>query len=145
MEETKLINSHLAVVLLFLGVCCSVIIYAIGEWISGNVRLSDYARKYMVRLVRNTRPHRVRGAARTFVRDSVEVGDSPRVEFHLEAVAKTFAFFAGTKIVTPDHVKAVAEMVLAHRLVLKEGLEFTTTVRKVLREILRLTEVPPWN
>jgi MoxR-like ATPase len=72
-------------------------------------------------------------------------GGSPRVHFHIEAVARTFAFFNGDLKVTPDHIKAVARPVLAHRLVLREGMEFSVDKEELLQQILRDMEVPPWK
>ena len=64
---------------------------------------------------------------------------------HLEAVARTFAFFHGDTIITPDHVKAVAPHVLAHRLVLRDGMEFSVSREEILDEVIRLMDVPPWT
>ena len=83
-------------------------------------------------------------AART-VKEYIRVGISPRVHFHIEAVARTFAFFNGDLKVTPDHIKAVARPVLAHRLVLREGMEFSVDKEELLEQILRDMEVPPWK
>jgi MoxR-like ATPase len=117
----------------------------IAHFIFDNVRMSDYAQQYKVRLFRNTRPHRVQGRAANVVKDYVKVGISPRVHFHLEAVARTFAFFNGDTIITPDHIKEVAPFVLAHRLVLREGMEFSVSKEEVLGELMRVMEVPPWK
>ncbi len=117
----------------------------IANFIFENVRLSDYAQQYKVRLIRSTRPHRVAGRAARIVKEYIRVGISPRVHFHLEAMARTFAFFNGDFVITPDHVKAVAPHVLAHRLVLREGMEFSVSKEQVLDEIIRLVEVPPWR
>jgi MoxR-like ATPase len=117
----------------------------IANFIFENVRLSDYAQQYKVRLIRNTRPHRVAGRAARTVKEYIKFGISPRVHFHLEAVARTFAFFNGDMVITPDHIKAVAPYVLAHRLVLREGMEFSVSKEQLLAEIIRVTEVPPWK
>jgi MoxR-like ATPase len=117
----------------------------IAHFIFDNVSMSEYGQQYKVRLIRNTRPHRVQGRATRTVKEYLRVGISPRVHFHLEAVARTFAFFNGDRIITPDHIKAVAPHVLAHRLVLKEGMEFSVTKEEILSQIIRDTEVPPWK
>ena len=96
-----------------------------------------------MRLIRNTRPHRVQGRAARTVKEYIRVGISPRVHFHLEAVARTFAFFNGDTMITPDHIKAVAEPVLAHRLVLREGMEFSVNKEDLLRQIVADMEIPP--
>ena len=117
----------------------------IARYIFDNVKMSDYGQQYKVRLIRNTRPHRAVGRAARTVREYIRVGISPRVHFHLEAVARTFAFFHGDTMITPDHIKAVAEPVLAHRLVLREGMEFSVDKAELLQQIVRDMEVPPWR
>lgn len=117
----------------------------IAEYIFHNVKMSEYGQQYKVRLIRNTRPHRVQGRAARIVKEYIRVGISPRVHFHLEAVARTFAFFNGDTTITPDHIKAVAEPVLAHRLVLREGMEFSVVKEELLSKIIQDMEVPPWK
>ena len=117
----------------------------IAQHIFDTVTMSDYGQQYKVRLIRNTRPHRVQGRAARTVREYIRVGISPRVHFHLEAVARTFAFFQGDTVITPDHIKAVAEPVLAHRLVLREGMEFSVNKDDLLRQIVADMEIPPWK
>jgi MoxR-like ATPase len=117
----------------------------IAQYIYDNVEMSEYGQQYKVRLIRNTRPHRVVGRAARTVKEYIRVGISPRVHFHIEAVARTFAFFNGDLKVTPDHIKAVARPVLAHRLVLREGMEFSVDKEELLDQILRDMEVPPWK
>lgn len=124
-------------------------ILACADWITKNVEYSPQADEYLTRLLRNTDPHPKvtdpKSKLGKFLAEYVQVGESPRVNFHLEAVPRVRAFFEGSLKVKPDHVKAVAPNVLAHRLVLKPGKEFTTTKEKVLEEILRLTAQPPWK
>jgi MoxR-like ATPase len=117
----------------------------IAQYIFDNVTMSEYAQQYKVRLIRNTRPHRVQGRAARTVKEYIKVGISPRVHFHLEAVARTFAFFNGDTVITPDHIKAVAEPVLAHRLVLWEGMEFSVVKEELLQKVIQDMEIPPWK
>ena len=117
----------------------------IAHFIFDNVTMSDFAQQYKTRLFRNTRPHRVQGRAARTVKEYIKVGISPRVHFHLEAVARTFAFFNGDTVITPDHIKAVAEPVLAHRLVLREGMEFSVVKEELLLKIIQDMDVPPWK
>ena len=74
----------------------------IAQYIFDNVTMSDYAQQYKTRLIRNTRPHRVQRPPARTVKEYIRVGISPRVHFHLEAVARTFAFFKGDLVITPD-------------------------------------------
>ena len=107
--------------------------------------MSEYAQQYKVRLIRNTRPHRVQGRAARTVKEYIRVGISPRVHFHIEAVARTFAFFNGDTMMTPDFIMAVAEPVLAHRLVLREGMEFSVNKEELLQKVIQDMEIPPWK
>src|SRR5262249_39283442 len=113
----------------------------IAHFIFDNVPMSEYGQQYKGRLIRSTRPHRVHGRAARTVKEYIKVGISPRVHFHLEAVARTFAFFNGDMVVNPDHIKAVAPHVLAHRLVLNDGVEFSVSREEVLRQLMREIEV----
>ena len=54
----------------------------------------------------------------------VAVGASPRAAVHLLAATKAQARLVGRAFATPDDVAAVAEPVLAHRLVLQPEAEF---------------------
>ena len=44
-----------------------------------------------------------------------------------------------------DHIKAVAEPVLAHRLVLREGMEFSVNKEDLLEKVVQDMEIPPWK
>ena len=65
-------------------------------------------------------------------------GASPRVQFHLEAAARVEAFFAGDDIVKPKHVKAVAPMVIPHRLKTKRHKD---DAREIFAEVLKQTPI----
>jgi MoxR-like ATPase len=58
---------------------------------------------------------------------SVALGASPRAGLHLLAAAQASARIAGRDFVTPDDVRAVADVVLAHRLVLSPEAELEGT------------------
>jgi MoxR-like ATPase len=71
------------------------------------------------------------------------VGASPRAGIALLRVAKARALAAGRTFVEPDDVKAVAEPVLAHRLMLAPEARSTgTTAAALVREALDRTPVP---
>ena len=77
-------------------------------------------RDYVVALVRHTRED-----AR------VELGGSPRAGLMLLRAAKARAMLAGRDHALPDDVQALAEVVLAHRLLLAPEAAGTTTARVV--------------
>jgi len=87
---------------------------------------------YIVRLVEATRSAR-----------QVRMGSSVRGARNLTKVAKAWAAAHGRPFVTPDDVKALAEPVLAHRIVLDPEAEFDgVTANAVIQQIL-LDTVPP--
>ena len=124
---------------------------AASQYIYDNMRFSEAADEYMTRILRNTDPdssvEKDTPALAEFVRTHVEKekGGSPRVNFHLEAAARTHAFFAGDEVVKPEHVKAVAPAVIAHRLKLVPKIRHKEDARDVFASILEDTAVPRWK
>ncbi len=96
------------------------------------VRLSDEITRYAVDLARATR-----GAA------GVQLGAGPRASLALTRVAQALALVDGLDFVTPDHVRALAQPVLAHRLALDPQAKFSgLTAAGVVAEILARLPVP---
>ena len=88
--------------------------------------------RYVVALLRATR-----GDSRLYL------GASPRAGIALLRVAKARALAGGREFVEPDDVKAVAEPVLAHRLMLApEARSAGSTPGALVRETLERTSVP---
>jgi MoxR-like ATPase len=88
--------------------------------------------RYVVALLRQTRQD-----------ERLYVGASPRAGIALLRVAKARALAAGREFVEPDDVKAVAEPVLAHRLMLApEARSSGLTPGQLVREALEHTPVP---
>ena len=86
-------------------------------------------RMYMVEVVSRTRED-----------PRVLVGASPRGSQALLKTSRGAAAMRGRDFITPDDVKAVAELALAHRLILKpehqiKGLEAGEVVQAILREV----------
>ena len=71
------------------------------------VRVTDALRSYVVALLQHTRDD-----------PRVELGGSPRAGLMLLRAAKAHALLAGRDHALPDDVQALAQMVLAHRMVL---------------------------
>jgi MoxR-like ATPase len=79
------------------------------------VRVTDALRAYVVALLQRTRDD-----------PRVELGGSPRAGLMLLRAAKAHALLAGRDHALPDDVQALAQMVLAHRMVLApEAMEET--------------------
>jgi len=86
---------------------------------------------YVARLVEATRGH-----------SDVRLGASVRGALALVRCAKTYAAMEGRHYVVPDDVKALAESVLAHRLILDTEAEFDgVTTSSVMGQLL--LETPP--
>ena len=86
-------------------------------------------RMYMVEVVSRTRED-----------PRVLVGASPRGSQALLKTSRGAAAMRGRDFITPDDIKAVAELALAHRLILKpehqiKGLESGEVVQAILREV----------
>jgi MoxR-like ATPase len=96
------------------------------------VRVSKLVQRYIVDLVRATRS--VPG---------VQLGAGPRASIALTRLAQALALVEGGEFVTPDHVRALAVPVVAHRLVLDPQAKFSgATAQRVVSDILGATPVP---
>ena len=88
--------------------------------------------RYVQRVVAETRRH----AQAAF-------GSSPRGGLMLLHAAQALAAIRRTSFVTPDHVKALAAPVLAHRILVKPHARVQgVTGQRVVEEVLRSVEVP---
>lgn len=99
-----------------------------------NVALSRPVADYIVALVCATREH-----------DSIRYGASPRASLNLAAMARARAFLDGRGYVLPDDVQALAQPVLAHRLVLREtgfGTSAMAHARALVADIVNDISVP---
>ena len=97
------------------------------------VKVSEAIQTYILDIVRNTRESR-----------SLSLGASPRASLALMHAAQAWAYIHGASYVVPEDVQAVAEPVLAHRLVLSLDASLqNATAEGVLKECLRQVSVPP--
>ena len=96
------------------------------------VFVEESVNRYVVALLRQTRQD-----------ERLYVGASPRAGIALLRVAKARALAEGREFVEPDDVKAVAEPVLAHRLMLApEARAAGLTPAGLVRDALDHTPVP---
>ena len=96
------------------------------------VRVSAELTRHAVDLVRATR-----GAP------GVQLGAGPRASLALTRVAQAVALIEGAAFVTPDHVRALAQPVLAHRLALDPQAKFSgLTAAGVVAGILQRVPAP---
>ena len=104
---------------------------ALGEALP-HVHVEDAVAEYAVAIVRATRTH-----------GAFELGASPRASLALFRAARARAAIEGRDYVRPDDVKALAQPVLAHRLLLSSNTRLRgRTADDVLDEILREVPVP---
>ena len=97
------------------------------------LRVADDVETYIVDLVRATRVH-----------PDIQLGASPRSTVALYRAAQAAAFLAGRAFVLPDDVKALAQPVLGHRLVVNLDTSLRgTTAEGILDEILDSVPVAP--
>ena len=96
------------------------------------IYVEESINRYIVALLRGTRSDK-----------RLYLGASPRAGIALLRVAKARALAAGREFVLPDDVKAIAEVVLAHRLILApEAHSAGLTRADIVREALQQTPVP---
>jgi|SRR3984957_747201 len=87
---------------------------------------------YIVQIVRRTRDW-----------PSLSLGASPRAAVSLMAVSKAVAALDGRDYVIPDDVKACAQPVLRHRIIIKPEADLEgITPDQVLQDVLHAVEVP---
>jgi MoxR-like ATPase len=87
------------------------------------VEVPDDVGRYVVSIVRSTRRH-----------PGARLGASPRGAVHLFAAAKARALLHNRAIASFEDVELVAEAVLAHRVLLREGYSGAQVVRDALAE-----------
>ncbi len=98
------------------------------------VYVSPAVETYILSIITGTRSH-----------PDIRLGASPRASLHLARVAMATALLEGRDFVLPDDVAALAEPVLAHRLVLRRrsgDRDVTETALRLVREVVAATDVP---
>jgi MoxR-like ATPase len=96
------------------------------------IGLEQPVRRYIVSLARATREH-----------PELAVGASPRAIEQMGDAARAYALLDGRDYVLPDDVKALAEPVFGHRLVVTMDARIRDrTAEEILREVLRAVPVP---
>src|SRR3954449_11595450 len=97
-----------------------------------SVFVEESVNRYVVAVLRHTRADQ-----------RLYLGASPRAGIALLRVAKARALAAGRSFVSPDDVKAIAEPVLAHRLIVApEARSAGLSAETLIREAIEKTPVP---
>jgi MoxR-like ATPase len=100
--------------------------------LAARVHLEDDVADYLLRLIRESRTH-----------PAVLLGASPRAAVALSAAVRARALLSGRSYVIPDDVKALAPLVLGHRMHLRAEAKMNgLTPRAVLDELMRRLPVP---
>lgn len=96
------------------------------------IHLDASVADYLIALIRGTRKH-----------PGVLLGASPRAAVALASAAKAYAFLQHRAFVLPDDVKAMAPLVLSHRIHLRSEARMQgATTPTVLQDVLRNLPVP---
>ena len=105
------------------------------------VHLEERLRDYIVHLVYATRePESYRLAE---LRPQIAYGASPRASIFLAQAARAYAFIDGRGYVTPDDVKAIAQNVLRHRVIVTYEAEAEdVTSQDIVQRVLDTVPVP---
>ena len=130
------------VISIWLGICLEANIFAkpcisFSEAIAlqqqvKQIGVSERIKRYLVDLVSATR-----------CAEGVQLGSSPRGSLALMKVAQALALFDGYEFVTPEHVRELAVMVIAHRLAMQPQARFSGhTAVDVVQDILKSVPVP---
>jgi MoxR-like ATPase len=112
-------------------VCTAAEVLAVAEDAKA-VYVEESVNRYVVALLRHTRADQ-----------RLYLGASPRAGIALLRVAKARSLTAGRSFVSPDDVKAVAEPVIAHRLIVApEARSAGLSAEALIREAVEKTPVP---
>lgn len=95
------------------------------------IYVDNLVKQYIASLVEATRRH-----------PSIFLGSSPRGSLALFRTAQARALMTGRDFALPDDVKALAEPVLAHRLILRATARPDKSSRAYISEILEIVPVP---
>lgn len=97
-----------------------------------HVFVSDAVKQYIVDVTFATREN-----------DSLYLGSSPRGSLGLFRAGQALAAVRGREFVLPDDIKALAEVVLAHRIIVNPAARLKQlTARRVIGDILQHTPLP---
>lgn len=96
-----------------------------------DVFVSPAVKTYLVKLVRRVRDH-----------PAVQLGPSPRASLSLYRTGQARSAIRGRDFVLPDDVKALAHVVLGHRILLRPEVAGEGREREVLEEVLSQVPVP---
>src|SRR5689334_12401416 len=112
-------------------VCTAADVLAVAEDAKA-VYVEESVNRYVVAVLRHTRAD-----------GRLYLGASPRAGIALLRVAKARALVAGRSFVSPDDVKAIAEPVLSHRLIVSpEARSAGLSAEALVREAIEKTPVP---
>ncbi|MDA8595564.1 AAA family ATPase [Flavobacteriaceae bacterium] len=101
------------------------------------IHISSSMEKYIVDLIAATRyPERYEGRLKSWL----EFGASPRGSIAIDRTARAYAWFKGSKDVSPEHIRAVFHDCLRHRIMLSyeanaDGIDPDMVLDEVLKQV----------
>lgn len=99
---------------------------------AGEVAIKDELIAYAAECIECTRNH-----------EKVQLGASPRALLSWIKAAKSYAYVCGRGYVIPDDLKALAYVVLCHRIILKQNTgNDDEEIRRIITEVLGKVKVP---
>lgn len=99
---------------------------------AGEVAIKDELILYAAECIECTRNH-----------EKVQLGASPRALLSWIKAAKSYAYVCGRGYVIPDDLKALAYVVLCHRIILKQNTDNDDEeIRRIITEVLGKVKVP---
>ena len=96
-----------------------------------NIYVSDVLYQYIVNLSCATRQH-----------SNIQLGISPRGTLALMQMAKASAYAQNRNYLLPDDIAFVCKDVFCHRLILRSGIERSTSAEQIVEDILHIVPVP---
>lgn len=96
-----------------------------------------------MRIIENTRPSMCDDSLREYINTYVQIGLSPRSNYHFEAASKAYAFIIGKRnYVTVDDIKNIAPDVMRHRIIMTYRAQGEKISQQdIVERILQNTEV----
>ncbi len=96
------------------------------------IHVDESVQEYMIRIVHVTRDHK-----------DIYLGASPRGSIALYRTSQAIAMIRGREFVTPDDVKEMAPLILAHRLILRPEAQLRGAgPEQLIQEIMTQVSVP---
>ncbi|TYQ16542.1 UNVERIFIED_CONTAM: MoxR-like ATPase [Acetivibrio alkalicellulosi] len=96
------------------------------------IKVEDCLKSYIIDIVTETRNN-----------ENVVIGSSPRGSLNLYRASKAWAYIKGRDYVLPDDIQEMAQLVLAHRIIMNSGAKMKNiTAHNVVKDAIENVKVP---